>query len=297
MITMKYILILLTLLVCTSALADQPLIIGILEEPSCKQDSPRSIRPLFVKKGDEWVALDKKSKAAPYKMDRLTWTLAFDGKNLGQIVSADPKADIKPEWTYSRDYLHAVTAGQTLPNIKNKSGRFSGWCGQAPTYFPVVTVSMPYFSDPEKWKRSEPYIGDRQALFFAFEKSFKKLCMIKSKATTPYQSGPYRLNDLHVHNSYKSVQGQSLVSLNIGEGYYECDEVDSPDHGDDTHRWFYVGESIRYLGYGLTLVDAGDYDNDGKSEALFWYNAYNRNGYVLLYDGFRKRSEFIWSYH
>ena len=46
----------------------------------------------------------------------------------------------------------------------------------------------------------------------------------------------------------------------------------------------------------MELIDAGDYDNDGKSELLFWYSGYNRDGYILIYDDFRKSAEYIWGY-
>jgi len=288
---MKYSLILLTLLVCPSAMADQFLVLGILEEPQCKEDSPRSIRPLFAKSGDGWVSLDTKAKTVPYKMDRITWTLAFDGKSLGQLVSIDPRNTIEPEWTYSRDYLHKPDSGQTLPQIKNKTNRFGGWCGK-PQYFPIVLVSKPYFTDPDQWKRSTPDNADRQRVFPAFKNSFEKLCIGREKNPTQYGS-----EDLRIIDSYTSKHGEKLISATFIDGYYECDEVGSADHGYDKQRWFFLGNSKTYLSPNLTLIDAGDYDNDGKSEALFWYDDYNQNGYVLFYDGFRKRADFLWSYH
>lgn len=283
--------------VCSYTFAEQPLVVGILEEIQCKQEAQRAVRPLFAKQGNDWIALDEKAKAASYKMERFIWTSAFDGRTLGEVISYDPKIDISPEWTYSRDYLHVLSPGQSLPQVKNKARRFSGWCGDVPQHLPIVMVSKPYFTDPEHWKRSKSVSSDRQILFSAFEKSFKKLCMIKSKSTTLYQLAPYQPSDLKVMDVYKSAHGEKLVSLSIGEGYYECEKEDEPDQGDDAQRWFFVSKNTHYLGFGLTLVDAGDYDNDGKSEALFWYDAYNRNGYVLFYDEFRKRVDFIWSYH
>ena len=287
----------LLMLVCASAMAEKPLLIGILEEPACKRDGQRALRPLFTKKDTEWVALDNKVIAASYKMERVVWTAAFDGKNLGQVISHDPKINITPDWTYPRDYLHNLDTEKLLPQIMNKAGAFSAWCGGLPKYFPIVMVSKPYYSDPEKWKRSQPDSDDRKLLFSAFQKSFRSLCVIKSKKTTPYLVAPYKSGDLHILDFYKSTNDHKVASVSIGEGYYECDKADSPSHGDDNRRVFYVGEGARYLGSDLTLVDAGDYDNDGKSEVLFWYDAYNRNGYVLFYDGFSKRADFIWGYH
>jgi hypothetical protein len=55
--------------------------------------------------------------------------------------------------------------------------------------------------------------------------------------------------------------------------------------------------SARFLGAGMWLVDAGDYDNDGKSEVLFSIDQYNRGGYILFYDDFKKQAVFEFSYH
>jgi hypothetical protein len=47
----------------------------------------------------------------------------------------------------------------------------------------------------------------------------------------------------------------------------------------------------------MDLLDAGDYDGDGRSEVLFWSSGEDVDGYVLMYDGFTKSAEFKWSYH
>lgn len=47
----------------------------------------------------------------------------------------------------------------------------------------------------------------------------------------------------------------------------------------------------------MSLVDAGDYDNDGKSEVVFSIAGDNLGGYVLFYDDFTKHATFEFSYH
>jgi hypothetical protein len=69
------------------------------------------------------------------------------------------------------------------------------------------------------------------------------------------------------------------------------------DPGWATHTFFLSGDGVRYLGSGLSLVDAGDYDADGAAEVLFWSTGYNDDGYVLFYDGLSRHAEFFWSYH
>jgi hypothetical protein len=68
-------------------------------------------------------------------------------------------------------------------------------------------------------------------------------------------------------------------------------EIDDP--------WFAVdpSRSVVYLDSGIWLVDAGDYDNDGKSELVFSINRDNEGGYDLFYDDFKKRVVFEFNYH
>jgi hypothetical protein len=47
----------------------------------------------------------------------------------------------------------------------------------------------------------------------------------------------------------------------------------------------------------MWLVDAGDYDSDGKSEVLFSIAEHNKGGYRLFYRNFTKRAEFAFHYH
>ena len=51
------------------------------------------------------------------------------------------------------------------------------------------------------------------------------------------------------------------------------------------------------MGRDLTLVDAGDYDENGASELLFWHSSDNEDGYTLVYDGLRKHVDYYWRYH
>ena len=72
------------------------------------------------------------------------------------------------------------------------------------------------------------------------------------------------------------------------------------DHAADLSvHWmaFEGAKEPRYLGSEMIVLDIEDFDGDGKSEFVFWLNAYNRNGYVIVWDNFRQRSSFIWSYH
>ena len=64
-------------------------------------------------------------------------------------------------------------------------------------------------------------------------------------------------------------------------------------------QWFVIdpGKEIKFLGKGMRLVDAGDYDNDGKSEVVFSIEGYDRGGYRIFYDDFKRNATFEFGYH
>ena len=77
---------------------------------------------------------------------------------------------------------------------------------------------------------------------------------------------------------------------------YRCD---GPPDEPFAVQWFVITpqQKVRWLDSNMWLVDAGDYDGNGKSELVFAIDGYNRGGYRLFYDDFRQRAEFEFSYH
>ncbi len=47
----------------------------------------------------------------------------------------------------------------------------------------------------------------------------------------------------------------------------------------------------------MWLLDAGDYDGDGKSEVLFAIDGYDLGGYRFFYQNFNKSAEYVFAYH
>jgi hypothetical protein len=95
---------------------------------------------------------------------------------------------------------------------------------------------------------------------------------------------------------YASKKGWTVVQLHLGAAI-DCNDLEASLDVDDP--WFVVNpeKSVKYLDSGLWLVDAGDYDNDGRSELLFSISRDDRGGYELFYDDFMKRTVFEYSYH
>src|SRR5271157_5060111 len=105
----------------------------------------RVVMPAFEKSGSEWRSV---THSRPLHME---WTVAFDGKNLGQLESraTAPEGDgDQINSDYSRARQVVVTANADIPNVGKPSEKFSGVSsilGPLKVRRPLVVVSKPYF--------------------------------------------------------------------------------------------------------------------------------------------------------
>jgi hypothetical protein len=97
--------------------------------------------------------------------------------------------------------------------------------------------------------------------------------------------------------AYASNKHSFLVQTNLNAG--DCGYVDKPD--DPLSKpWFLVSENrtVRRIGSFMSLLDAGDYDNDGKSEVVFFVSqCEDTDGFVLFDASFEHQTSYLWSYH
>jgi hypothetical protein len=271
----------------------ETVLLGVLEHPQCKEEQATAVRALFAKKASDWTALNTEETSRSVSLAGVRWTVAFDGKSLGSITTTDPGFETQYAWTYPRDRLLAIAPAQTVPTIKNKERLFAGWC-DAPINRPLAVVFPANFRDPEAWKRFKPAPTLLAELFPHFNAAAGPANTCSPDGRDPPAAWAYSASDLVFSGSYGDKAGKKLVGLNLNPRRNNCDGP--PDSVWATH-WFVVGKTVQYLGRSLSLVDAGDYDGDGQSEVLFWYSAYNEDGYTLFYDGFRKHVDYHWIYH
>ncbi len=87
-----------------------------------------------------------------------------------------------------------------------------------------------------------------------------------------------------------------VARLHLGKAI-DCEDVEAGFDIDDA--WFVVDpqKSVQFLDTGIWLVDAGDYDNDSKSELVFSIDRDNAGGYELFYNDFKKRAISEFGYH
>lgn len=273
------------------AYAKGPVLLAVLGEPQCKDNSPQVIRPLFVKNQDKWVALNTREFANTYLPKRANWIATNENKSIGNLVSVDGGMTTEPEWTYPRDYWHVPELNQDLPEILNTKNAYAGWC-EPPKHKPITLLSIANFSNPEHWIQMSATPKEIQSLYPAFKSSFNgnKLCQDMNKPKR------YKLNikDIRVESNLVAKDGSKLIAMKVTKDVYECDS----ELGDLTStKWFYMKNTVQYIGTDLTLIDVADYDNNGESEFLFWYSGYNSDGYVLYSNYFKNHTDFKWNYH
>jgi len=184
----------------------------------------------------------------------MTWTIAFDGRNLGTITARTP-SHFK---FYSEIGIEAITSQSQVPTVGKKSIDYSGSL-HTPLYRPLIAVSQPNVSDPEEWKRAQL----SRELIAAARQQFRIKFPKGTNCRNPEENVPkpwkYRDEDIQVTKAYSSKDSWSLIELNLTGN--ACDgEQGSQDeyHG----QWYVIEPSgmVRFLGSDMWLVDAGDYD-------------------------------------
>ena len=278
----------------------QSIILGVLEENRGHffgDPNYRTVRVVFEKKGDDWQAFRSdcdnqaclKTVTSSYPSE-VKWTIAFDGKNVGQVVSRTPD-DFR--W-YSDVGQQVITSTNPVPTIGTRSPEFGGYT-DATVYRPLVANSKQYFADPDRWKPSVLSVELRTLLQQAFRKRFPRLCRLSGADQSKLERYPYRNDEIQIVKAYASGSGSLVARLHLGA--VDCQDIEAGFDIDDP--WFFVDtkKAVTYLDAGMWLVDAGDYDDDGKSELIFSINRENEGGYEIWYDNFKKKAIFKFTYH
>jgi hypothetical protein len=280
--------------------AADPLRLGALEElPSFFADQPlrRAVRLLFEKTDRGWGAvpnncLDEnclKTISARYPSS-VTWTIAFSGRNLGHVTAET----YKTYDTYAEVGVQKIISSGPIPTIGPRSYRYGGETMAQDVFRPLVAISQPNVADPDDWHPDEPSVWLVDLVRGEFRKKFPKATNCR-KPDGPESPWRYSNSNIKLSKAYASRKGWHLLALEmIGD---RCSRP--PGESVTLNQWYAVSplNEVRYTGEGLWLVDAGDYDNDGKSEVLFAVDIFNRGGYELFYDDFKGHARFEYGYH
>ncbi len=285
---------------CWFALAQvQPALIGVLE------DTPRHfagdtrypvVRAVFYKEGERWRAFPSdcrdpeclKTITAKYPRE-VDWTITFDGRQLGKVTSRTPQAF---EF-YANVGQQVITSKNVPPIVGPPSREFGDFLGE-PVYRPLIAVSQPNYRDPDGWKPAKLSESTTLAVRRQFRKQFPKATNCLKSQPDKVVPWKYEDSNIMVQKAYASKRNWMVASVLLSP--YRCD---GPPDGPFAVQWFVITpqQKVRWLDSNMWLVDAADYDGNGKSELVFAIDGYNRGGYRLFYDDFRQRAEFEFSYH
>lgn len=266
-------------------------LLGVLEEPQCKDGGGIYVRALYVKSNGGWQPLNTANASAGRIPKKTSWTVSLDGKKIGAAETDDPGFTTNYDWTYPRDRLLNVVPPTRYPTIPNQSQNFGGWC-EAPKNRPLVVTAYGNVSDPDGWKPFMPTQKQAMQLFSQFKARNGEalICPDRNADGVRFQ---YDAKDVRPLKSYRNHKGWHLLTLAFKPRKDACG---NPDDGWNTQTFLIDGKTT-YVGANVTLVDAGDYDADGTSDLLFWYSGYNKDGYILLSPSIGGRSEYLWNYH
>jgi hypothetical protein len=104
---------------------------------------------------------------------------------------------------------------------------------------------------------------------------------------------------LRVIKAYGSRGGDYIANVELTK--YNCGEIpDDPFQ----EQYFAIPARlpVRFMSLRLTLIDAGDYDDSGKSELVFFDKSEggdddNSDGYSIWDSGFECKAQRLWFYH
>jgi hypothetical protein len=194
-----------------------------------------------------------------------------------------------------------LTPAAGIPVVGKPSQKFAGVFGSGSAEFrrPLVVVSKPYFSDPDGWKRGQLPDEILKLVRTGFRHQYPHVDRCKDEKIAEHD---WKFPDsaIKLHAAYLSNKNSFLVAIHLDAG--DCGWGGDPDDPIDTFvdQWFFVApnHTVRRIGGFAELLDAGDYDNDGTSELIFFsMRSETSDAYDLVYDNFRKRVDLEVGYH
>lgn len=206
-----------------------------------------------------------------------------------------------------------IPAGVNAESTKGRFPEYAGWPGLPAATPKILTNREHNVSDPERWRISKPSASASEIALTALarilqETSTCKAHFSKQKARSTAIPAAF----LTVKKSFKSVRGAELLVVGLSaSGRKACRPKvhESEEYLDDVGEFVVVSKPNRshvvhrvlpntgWMSADLSVLEFGDFDADGKTEAVLFYSGYNRDGYVLLHSDMSKKVEFLWGYH
>ena len=272
-------------------------VIGFLEEEGGKTaNNPIiyriQVRLCFNFNGYIWKSYDQMCLSTLPKEDLDAIEEAFDihkrdwiaikkGEEKGRLLSAGlifgRKTPVPIGWLQN-----VIPQGQDFSEIMGpRTSNYSGWQG-IPVKRPLLLVSKTFYRNTEGWRLSSEINGNKvPSELLGFMQLKKFLSPVGVDVDIPTSN---TLNSLRISETYTSKIGKHLyrlTSLSTDNSYWIVESS-------KTH--------FSYLGKNMQLLETGDFDGDGYSEFLFWFEGYAQDGYVLIWGNFTRASKCLWNW-
>lgn len=270
------------------------LVLGVLQEYPTGFGTLQvsaEVRAAFVRRKDGWVALpsgvtfDRTSRSLRAASDsssqgsllhrslpeQALWRVCFDGRSRGAVRTKRPQA-----WTSGHRGALLPVEGSDLP-----------WVG-APTDWPwvlvgvavrrpLVTTTGTRCGDPDRWKPVTISPGALRGLLPAIHAEEARVYGHRLNADEHYA----------VEKAYGNAHGDRLLMV--------TDADFRNGYGSRLLIHAARGGGVRILAEGVSVLDAGDYDGDGKSELVAMQAGRESGSIVLLWDDLGRQARFDWT--
>ena len=226
------------------------------------------------------------------------WYVWCNGKKIGQVSTSG--------WVnsayYSKSGLLRITS-TPIPRVGKRVEAFAGWDADK-KYRPLVALVGMSPGKVAPWTYSNPSAKDVAAVWPAFRQIIPEIPMCE-KGNLSGPSTPITQKHLEIFRVIRSDSGEKLLGVRVARRFFKhCDGWG----GFASDLWFFlapdsqprlISRPPQLDGWSSSqdLIDIGDFDGDGKIEALFWFSGYNEDGYVLYSEEFERSTTFTWGYH
>jgi hypothetical protein len=256
-------------------------------------------RIIMMKDSLRWGSLIEEGEAQKLDAHILIkkWDIFFNGRNMVGINNLKLR-----EWKYYDEIsTYEIIDTSNIAKIKINRNLFKTWLG-IPKYRPLIMVSAPNPTSIKLITGSLLKI-ERNKLIKEF-RSLIKVVFICDSITGPAKKYIYRNIDVEIPLVYIIPKLGRIIKMRVNHRLTKCDYNDYKywseiwlllrDNGNITFLDPNISED---KALDLMVIDAGDYDNDGKIELLFSISLYNKGGYILFYNDCKESVNAMWGYH
>lgn len=206
----------------------------------------------------------------------------FDGSRWSS-VNAEAARDAEWNLVLFGARVGSMKPGAVPPELPAEG--FGNWLGDY-RYRPLAATTGSNFRDVDGWKQYPLRVLTAEA-----RRAFRKDAKLDPECSGRNYPDSW-IQPLGT--AYRSRSGNLLIAMRANPEKTKCEVL-----GDGwVSSWFWVHAGVfHWLGNEMSLLDAGDYDGDGRSELLFQTAGYNQNGYLLIRVPSLQKVSVTWSYH